>query len=402
VNKRLSTDLEYGPARATRAIIDLARISDNVRVFRELVGPTVKIMAVVKANGYGHGATMVARTAVAAGADYFGVATVDEGIQLRNSGLAAPILVLGPVSSEEIAKAIHFRLELAIGSSVAASQLASVSAQCSPRVPVSIHLKIDTGMRRFGCLPEDIPELAKKIGSDRTILLAGAFTHFASADESDEAPTLDQTSRFEEAVDLLARSGLDAGIRHAANSAATLRSRRYDFDMVRIGISLYGIAPSLEIPLVPGLRPALSIRSHVGRVIELAPGDRVSYGGTYEATRHERAALIPIGYADGYRRGLSEKGWVGIDGYKCPVLGRVCMDQTVVGLPDHLHVHEGDEVLVVGDLAQGAPSLDNLAEMTGTIAYEIATGLARRVPRLYMESDEIVAVEDLHGLRKLG
>jgi alanine racemase len=400
VNDSKSTELGLASSRATRALVRLDQIAENVRVLRRLIGPSVKLMSVVKANGYGHGAIMVAKTSIAEGADYLGVATVDEGIQLRNSGLTAPMLVLGPVQLGEIAKATQFQLELAVGSAEAVSELANAGAQCSPQEQVRIHLKIDTGMRRFGCLPEEIPEIAPKIARASSLELVGTFTHFASADEGDETPTLIQVSKFEQALDLLAQSGLDPGICHAANSAATLRSRRYDFDMVRIGISVYGIEPSPEIPLVEGLRPAMSIRTRVGRVMELAPGDRVSYGGTYEATRRERAALIPIGYADGYRRGLSGKAWVGIDGFRCPVLGRVCMDQTVVGVPDQLNVREGDEVVVVGDSTQGAPSFDDLADMTGTIAYEIATGFAKRVPRFYLKGDELVAIEDLHGLRE--
>jgi alanine racemase len=400
VNDSQFTEHGLASSRATRALVRLDQIAENVRVFRRLIGPSVKLMAVVKANGYGHGAIMVAKTSIAEGADYLGVATVDEGIQLRNCGLTAPMLVLGPVQLGEIAKATHFKLELAVGSAEAVSEMADAGAQCSPREQVRIHLKVDTGMRRFGCLPEEIPEIAPKIARESSLELVGTFTHFASADEGNETPTLLQVSKFEQALDLLAQSGLDPGIRHAANSAATLRSRRYDFDMVRIGISLYGIAPSPEIPLVEGLRPAMSIRSRVGRVMELAPGDRVSYGGTYEATRHERAALIPIGYADGYRRGLSGKAWVGIDGFRCPVLGRVCMDQTIVGMPDKLNVREGDEVVVVGGSSQGAPSLDDLADLTGTIAYDIATGIANRVPRIYLNGDQFVAIEDLHGLRE--
>jgi alanine racemase len=308
--------------------------------------------------------------------------------------------VLGPVNKDEIPTAIHSKLELAIGSNDAISSIAKAATACAPAEPVKIHLKIDTGMRRFGFTPAEIPVVAGMIASNSSLRLTGSFTHFASADEPDEAPTLAQVSRFEEALGMMTRSGLNPGIRHAANSAATLRSRRFDFDMVRIGISLYGIAPSCEIPLAEGMRPAMAIRSRVCRVIDLAPGDRVSYGGTYKATRQERAALIPIGYADGYRRGLSNQAWVGIGGNRCPVVGRVCMDQTMVRLPDHLTVREGDEVVLSGDPSDAAPSLDDLAELTGTIAYEIATGIAKRVPRIYLDGDEVVAVEDLHGLRE--
>jgi alanine racemase len=365
VTDRSTPEPHLASARATRAIIDLSRIAGNVRVFRQLVGPDVKLMVVVKANGYGHGAVMVARTAIRAGADYLGVATVDEGVQLRRSGLDEPILVLGPVQHEEIAAAIQLNLELAVGSTNAVLAISGVASGCVSARPVKVHLKIDTGMRRFGCFPEQVPEVVATVAARPNLQLAGTFTHFASADELDESPTIEQSNLFEDALDEFERLGLEPGIRHAANSAATLRSRRYDYDMVRIGISLYGIAPSAEIPLPEGIKPAMSIRSRVGRVFELAPGDRVSYGGTYEATSRERAALIPIGYADGYRRTLSNNAWVSISGSKCPVRGRVCMDQTVVSLPDHLEVREGDEVVVAGDAAECAPTLDDLADLTG-------------------------------------
>jgi alanine racemase len=396
----VSSDVELLSTRATRAIIDLDRIAGNVRVFRRLVGPGVKLMAVVKANGYGHGAVMVAKTALEAGADYLSVATVDEGIQLRQAGIGGQILVLGPVHAEEISAAIHGKLELAVGSSDAIAEIAEIATWCSAEEPIKVHLKIDTGMRRFGATLADLPAIAAKLACLSSLQLAGTFTHFAAADEADETPTLDQASIFEEALAELERSGLDPGVRHAANSAATLRARRYDFDMVRIGISLYGIAPSDDVHLVDGILPAMSVRSRVSRVIELAPGDRVSYGGTYVATRHERAGLIPIGYADGYRRGLSHRAWAKIGGYRCPILGRVCMDQTVVGLPSHSVVREGDEVLIAGDSSSGAPTLDDLARLTDTIAYEIATGISKRVPRIYTREGQVVAVEDLHGLRE--
>jgi alanine racemase len=170
--------------------------------------------------------------------------------------------------------------------------------------------------------------------------------------------------------------------------------------MVRIGISLYGIAPSEVISLPSGFRPAMSIRSRIGRVFDLEPGDKVSYGGTYVASGHERAALVPIGYADGYRRGLSSNAWMSVGGTRCPVLGRVCMDQTVIGIPADQDIHEQSEVIIAGSPDTGAPSIEELAEIVDTIPYEIATGIARRVPRYYVEQGELVNIEDLRGLHE--
>ncbi|MFL5761516.1 MAG: alanine racemase [Thermomicrobiales bacterium] len=385
--------------RATRAIVDLDAIAGNVAIFRNLIAPATKLLAVVKANGYGHGAVMIAGTALAAGADQLAVATVDEGAELRAAQIHAPILVLGPASHSEIARALRLGLQLSVAT-LASINAISDEADCAGALrPAELHLKIDTGMRRYGCMPENALALARRIAEDRRLKFTGLFTHFASADEENEQRTLEQVDVFEATVDTIRTSGIDVGIRHVANSAATLRSRRYDYDLVRVGISLYGIAPSSETTLASGLRPAMSIRSELGRVFELAPGDRVSYGGTYVARNRERAALVPIGYADGYRRGFSGKAWMAIDGVQCPILGRVCMDQTIIGLPAEVQAHEGNEVIIAG--TGTAPSLDELANVVGTIPYEIAASIARRVPRYFVERGDLVAVEDLDGLHQL-
>lgn len=387
--------------RATRAVIDLDAIAGNIRIFRDLVTPSTMLMAVVKANGYGHGAVMIARTALKAGADQLAVATVDEAIQLRQAGIQALILVLGPINGGEISTAISNQLQLSVGTLDAIDAISDTARSLILEEPVKVHLKIDTGMRRFGCMPDQASSLVKRISTDNSLELAGVFTHFASADELDEQRTLEQKAEFDATLRSFGAAGIAGGICHAANSAAALRSRLYDYDMVRIGISLYGIAPSAEIGLVDGLKPAMSIRSKIGRVFELNPGDRVSYGGTYVANQREQAALIPIGYADGYRRGLSGKAWIGVDGVRCPVLGRVCMDQTVIGLRGVKVVREDDKVAVAGDREQAAPSIDDLAEIAGTIPYEIVTGINRRVPRFFMENGKLVAIEDLSGLHEL-
>jgi alanine racemase len=396
----LDVDAPGTSNRATRAVIDLDSIAGNIRIFRDLVTPSTKLMAVVKANGYGHGAVMIARTALRAGVDQLAVATVDEGIQLRNAGIRTPILVLGPVDGEEISTAITSQLQLSVGTYESIEAISNAARSLIVDEPVKVHLKIDTGMRRFGCMPDQASSFAKRISIDNNLELVGVFTHFASADELDEQRTLEQKAVFDTTLRSLGVAGIASGIRHAANSAAVLRSRLYDYDMVRVGISLYGIAPSTEIGLVDGLKPAMSIWSKIVRVFDLNPGDRVSYGGAYVATKREQAALIPIGYADGYRRGFSGRAWMGFDGVRCPVLGRVCMDQTVIGLHSNKIVQESDEVSVAGDPEVGAPSFDELAEIAETIPYEIVTGINRRVPRFFMEKGELVAIEDLSGLHE--
>ena len=385
------------PGRSTRAIVDLDAIAGNVRAFRDGISTRTQIMAVVKANGYGHGATMVARTALENGADSLGVATVDEGTRLRVSGITAPILVMGPIHTTEIETALKQDLVLTVADQSFGDALASV-AQLGGRSS-KVHLKIDTGMHRYGAPVTNSTNLAKVIAATPSLDLVGVFSHFANSDELDEQPTRDQFAAFQTALHDIEARGIVPGCCHIANSAASLRSRDYDLDLIRIGISLYGIAPSLDVPLWPGMRQALTVHSRVHRVIDLKPGDGVSYGSTYRATDRERAALIPVGYADGYHRLLSNRAWMDVSSSRAPVRGRVCMDQTVVGVPVGCHVNLGDDVVVVGNGCDAAPTLAELASLAETIPYEIVTSVAARVPRLYLREGQVVAVEDLLGLR---
>lgn len=383
-------------SRSTRALIDLDAIAGNLRAFREGVSAETRIMAVVKANGYGHGAVMVAQTALLHGANELAVATVDEGCRLRAAGIDSPILILGPIHPSEIPSALRADLTLAVGDREIVSILSATVPPGTP--PVSVHLKVDTGMRRFGSSVDGAAAIAAHIAKSPGLHLAGTFSHFAAADEHDETATLQQQAAFDDALANIRAADIDPGTRHIANSAATLRSRRYDYDLVRIGISLYGIPPSADVELWSGMRQALTLHSRVHRVFAVAPGEGVSYGATYRATGHERAALIPIGYADGYHRILSNQSWMEIASTRAPVRGRVCMDQTVVGLQSDLSVTLGDDVVVIGDGRGEAPSLVDIAEMAQTIPYEIVTSIAARVPRHYIHSGRVVAVEDLHGL----
>ena len=385
--------------RSTRAVVDLDAITGNLMSFRSRVTPATRLMAVVKANGYGHGAVMVAHTALEAGASDLGVATVDEGLQLRRAGIRAPILVLGPIDESETGSAVAGGLAVVVADRRLVSAIACAVGESD--TPADVHLKIDTGMRRYGVAAGDAVEIASLIASLPSLRLAGTFTHFACADEADETPTIEQLAVFDTEVDAIRAAGVDPGLLHVANSGATLRSRRYDRDIVRIGIALYGIAPSSDIALWPEMRPALTVRSRVRRAFRLRRGDRVSYGGTYVASDDESAALVPIGYADGYHRLLSNRSWMAAGDQRLAVRGRVCMDQTVVGWSSAIDVEVGREVVVVGDGSGAAPTLSQLAALAGTIPYEFATALAPRVPRIYLRHGRVVAVEDLAGLRNV-
>jgi alanine racemase len=391
------------PGRSTRAIVDFDAIAQNVASVKALVGASVHVMAVVKANAYGHGAIAVSRTALAAGADHLGVATVDEGVHLRTAGIDDPIVLLGPADESEIPLALANSLELAVGSIEFADRVSDVAGRIAVPVPVLLHLEIDTGMHRFGASLDQAVAVAEYIDASPRLRLRGAYTHFARADELDVTPTLSQLDRFDGVLRQLGEKGIRPEIVHAANSAALLHIEPSRRDLVRLGIGLYGLRPSPEVRVGQRMRPAMTLVSRVCRLVDLQAGDAVSYGATYRAQSSERIALVPIGYADGYRRNLSNCGEMMVGGLRCPVRGRVCMDQTLIGIPPRQErLAVGDPIVVGGAWdSPNAPSFEQIASWAGTINYELATGIARRVPRVFVRSGRVVAVEDLQGYRVL-
>lgn len=398
----LVRDHVAGGDRSTRALIDLDAFEGNVRLIRDLVRPGTDVMAVVKANAYGHGAVPISRAALRAGANSLAVATVDEAAVLRDAGIADPIALLGAIDLSEATRALRLGLEVTVGSVELLDALAAAARVVPLPKPAAVHLKVDTGMRRYGVLPEEAVALARRIDRDPLLDLAGVCTHFSSADDIEERPAIEQAVRFDRCLATLREAGIAPFRAHVANSAAALRSRRFDYDLVRPGIALYGLPPSRDIPLPLGIRPVMSIRSRVARVVPLAAGDTVGYGRTYAAERQEHAVLVPIGYGDGYRRGLSGLGWVGIAGRRAPVRGRISMDQTVVSVPDGVAARVGDDVVVLdGDPQWGAPDATTLADLLGTIPYEVVTGIAARVPRHYLRGGALDAVV-VPGAGKVG
>jgi alanine racemase len=382
--------IDLSGIRATRALIDLDAIAGNVRAVRSVLPSTTQIMAVVKADAYGHGATWVARTALQAGASCLGVATVSEGRALRSAGLREPIILVGSIDPAEAPEACRIGLEITVAHETLLGAVQRY-AQGNTESPVKVHIKIDTGLRRNGALPHEAQELAARIVGDGSLSLASIYTHFASADEPDESFTEEQLDCFSRTVAAMREVGVRAPMRHVANSAAILTGRGTDLELVRLGISLYGLPPSDAVPLLPGMRPALSITSRVARVVQLAAGDTVGYNRTYRASKSSGGALVPIGYADGYRRSLSSRGWVGLQGQPAPVLGRVSMDQIVVGIPELAAVAIGDPVAIISrNGADGAPSTTEIAELMGTNVYEVLVGIRQRVPRVYLREGRII------------
>lgn len=393
--------------RPTFCVINLDALADNIRTIRESIHPNTQLMAVVKANAYGHGAVPTAKTVLKNGADRVAVATVDEGAELRRAGVTAPILVLGPIGAAERERAINMDMQLVVNDPRFVEGLANMVSRVGRKQPLGIHLKVDTGMRRFGVLPKDALAAARAIVKYPQLKLEGLMTHLASADMPSLESTHRQIELFDETAVEIEAAGISIPIKHVCNSAATVQFPEYHKDMVRTGLATYGIRPAPHIPLPgePGaMRQVMTMYSMVTRVIPMEPGDRVSYGGTWQANDQSHGALVPIGYADGYLRSASNRGWMAINGNRAAVIGRVCMDQTILHLPKDVVTAIRHEVVIYGDgtpETPNAPTIEEAAELAGTIPHELLTGIAPRVPRLYMRDSKLVAVSDLEGYREL-
>lgn len=370
-----------GKGRATEAIVDLGAIAANVRHFQQVVGPNVAVMAVVKADGYGHGAVPVARAALAAGARWLGVATAEEGHELRQAGIGAPILVLGISNPDQARWVVRSGLSAVVADAAGVEALAREAARQNR--PVGIHLKVDTGMGRIGIQPRQLgDDWVQALFRGRSGLRwEGLMTHLAEADDPASDFTVHQLERFLDVVEALRRQGRQPLWLHAANSAATLRYPGSHFNLVRVGIGLYGLDP---FPGATGLQPALTLRTAVAFVKEVPPGFAVGYGRTYGSRQRERILTLPIGYADGVRRGLSNRQDVLIQGRRYPMVGRVSMDQITVAVPAELPVEVGEPVVLIGEQGGERIRVEEWAAQLDTISYEIVTGIGRRVRRHYL------------------
>ena len=364
--------------RPTFAEIDLSAIEHNVRVLVELAGDA-ELCAVVKADGYSHGAVPVARTAVRAGASWLGVALVEEGVELRESGIEAPILVLSEPRPLQMGLVVAHGLVPTVYTGEGLASAAAAANQAGVTLPV--HLKVDTGMHRVGAAPADAEFLARAIASKPELDLEGVWSHCPVADEVDNPFTAGQVEALTAVVGALDRAGLRPRYRHLANSAATLAWPDSHFDMVRCGISIYGLAPAPALDGIADLRPAMSLRSEVSLVRRVPAGEAVSYGHRWRAESDTLVATVPIGYADGLRRRLG--GEVLIGGRRRPVAGTVTMDQIMVDCGDDESVQPGDEVVLIGTQGEEYLGAAEVADRLGTIAYEIVCDIGSRVRRQY-------------------
>ena len=367
--------------RRTQALISLDALARNLGRVRDRVGKHVQIMGVIKADAYGHGALPAARTLVEAGATWLGVALPEEGIHLRRQGLRAPILVMGPTPPDQGPLLSEFRLDQMVYNPFHARTLSSSVA--SSTGAVRVHLKIDTGMGRLGIHPSEAAAGAKAIVHLPGLELGGVMTHFAAADAADKGHALEQLRRFLEAIRDIEAAGIDVPLRHAANSAAILDLPAAHLDMVRAGIVLYGYPPSPPASHNPPWESVLTFMTRIAQIRKVPRGGTVSYGCTYVAPRDTLVATLPVGYADGYNRLLSNRGDVLIRGRRAPVVGRVCMDMCMIDVTGVPGVREGDEVALIGGQGGERITADELAEKTGTIPYEVLCGISARVPRIY-------------------
>lgn len=387
------------------AVVDLDVYTNNIRLLRDAIGLDVRFLAVVKANAYGHGAVPIASAAVEAGVDALGVATVDEGAELRTAGVdSVPILVFGAIGRAERGRAITNNLGIVISDAAFARGLAAEAKAVLAKEPVSVHIKIDTGMRRFGAAPGDVVELARTVLSLPQLRLDGIMSHHASADAPEPDHTMSQVAVFDQCMADLEAAGIEPPIRHVANTATTLRFPQFHKDQVRSGIATHGLDPDPDMHLPVGFQPTTTIHGRIARVFDILPGDTVGYGGSYSPTVPIKGALIGLGYADGYRRSLSNVGYMAIRGQRADVIGRVSMDQCVVRVPDGLDIDEGEPVVIVGDgtdATPGAPTLNELAILSGGIAHEFVVGMAARLPKLYIRGGKVVGIADLSGYRDL-
>ncbi|MFZ6031646.1 MAG: alanine racemase [Chloroflexota bacterium] len=377
-----------GILRPTQVEVNLTRLAENLRAIRARVAPA-RVMTVLKANAYGHGLIEVARWMESQNTDYIGVAYLEEGIYLREGGITSPILVLGGIIGNQVPLFLKHNLTLTASSIEKLEQIETAAEQMG--VKARVHLKIDTGMERIGVHYYSAEALLEASLKCRHTFMEGIYSHFANADAVDLTHARLQIERFQEVLHFYEKHSLPTPIRHIANSAGVLQLPESYFDLVRPGIILYGVYPSKETAHTVKVRPALRWKSRVVYFKVVQPGHPVSYGSTWESEHPVRVVTIPVGYGDGYFRAMSNRAQVIIRGQKYPIVGRICMDQTMVNI-EMGTAYNGDEVILLGeapeptaDREQPAITAEDLAEWADTIPYEILTNINTRVPRVYVQ-----------------
>ena len=369
-----------------KAVISLDAVEQNFREMRKNIAEDTKMIAVVKADAYGHGAVPIAH--LIENHDYiwgFAAATAEEAVHLRQAGITKPILILGIVFDEYFPELVQYDIRPAVCEYDEAKKLSDEAVLQNKTV--HIHIALDTGMTRIGYadIPESVEEI-KKIAELPNLEIEGMFTHFARADEYDRSPAMVQLERYQDFSKRVEEAGVDIPLHHCSNSAGIIRVPEANLSIVRAGITIYGIYPSSEVERdIVKLAPVMELKSHITYVKDVPAGAAISYGGTYVADKKKRVATIPVGYADGYPRQLSNKGWVLIHGKKAPILGRVCMDQFMADVTEIDNVKKGDEVTLLGREGDEFISIEEMGDLCGRFSYEFACDISPRVPRVYIK-----------------
>ncbi len=377
------------------ADIDLDAIYENVKNAKALLKKDTKMMAIVKADGYGHGAVEVARQ-IDELVDAYGVAILEEGIELRKAGFTKPILILGYTPKPLYPAMIRYDIATAVFTMEMAKEISDTAVAMHKNA--NIHIKLDTGMSRIGfAITKESKEIIEQIAKLPGIEIKGCFSHFARMDEKDKTKANEQFAKFTKMVNVLEKDGVDLGIRHISNSAGIMEAPEVQMDMVRNGICLYGLYPSEEVQKerLP-LKPAMELKAYVSYVKTLEPGVEIGYGGTYTTTKKTRVATIPVGYADGYSRCLSGKGSVLIHGKKAPILGRVCMDQFMVDVTDIDNVCVGDRVTLFGKDGDSCITIEEISAMAHSFNYEFVCDIGKRIPRVYYRHGKVIETKDYY------
>lgn len=375
--------------RPTWVEISLDALRHNLRAFRACLPQEMNILAVVKADAYGHGAVQVAKECIAEGAVYLAVAFMDEALELRRAGITAPVLVLGYTPAEAVPLAVQYDITLNVYSM---DVLEALEKRTSEERPVRIHIKVDTGMGRLGLhREEEAIAFIEKALSLPGVQVEGLFTHYACADETDKSYTLEQHQRFERIVEHFRQKGIGFRFLHCGNTATGIDTPELSYNMVRLGIGMYGLYPSEEVKKERvALRPVMSLKTKVVMLKAMEKGAGVSYGALYYAAEGERIATLPVGYADGFSRMLTGKAEALIRGAKVPVVGRICMDQCMISVDAAPSATLGDEVVLFGAQDGAVLPAEELAAKLGTINYEIVCMISHRVPRVYVEGGQVV------------
>ncbi|WP_099157474.1 alanine racemase [Virgibacillus ndiopensis] len=373
--------MNHGSYRDTWVEISLDAIQENVKAFKRHIHDNCKLMAVVKADGYGHGAVEVAKTAINSGVDYLAVALLDEAIVLRKAGISFPILVLGYTPLNAVKDAIMNDITLTVFTQDVVKRIVEVAEENEKTS--RIHIKIDTGMNRIGLNNKEAAlQLVRSITSP-FVFVEGIFTHFADADNVDATYTVKQFNHFNKITDYLEKHNVQIPIKHCCNSAGTIAHPKMHLDMVRVGVSLYGLYPSEHLQEKISLKQAMSFKTKSVMTKTVPAGQPISYGCTYAPKKESTITTIPVGYADGFSRALSNTGNVIINGQRAPIVGRICMDQAMINVTDIEQYKPEDVITIFGDPCDGFISMAEVADKMNTIHYEVACLIGKRVPRVY-------------------